>query len=115
MTAMRAPSSELPIELRNVSVVARGNPILEDVSLTFAAGAPTVLIGPNGAGKTTLLRILMGLIQPVRGRVTWGGRDDINPGRCAIVFCRPARDCGEADLFCVRCRDVAILPWWCAQ
>ena len=87
---MRAPSSELPIALDNVSFIARGNPILVDVSLTIAPGAPTVMIGPNGAGKTTLLRLLMGLIQPVHGRITWGGRDEINPGRCAIVFQRPA-------------------------
>ena len=89
MTVMRAPSSELPIALDNVSVIARGNPILVDVSLTFAAGEPTVLIGPNGAGKTTLLRVMMGLIQPARGRLTRGGVKDVGPTRCAIVFQRP--------------------------
>ena len=87
---MRAPSSELPIALDTVSFLARGNPILADVSLAVASGGPTVLIGPNGAGKTTLLRLLMGLIRPSRGRVSWGGRDGISPSRCAIVFQRPA-------------------------
>jgi tungstate transport system ATP-binding protein len=90
MTLMRAPSSDLPIELQKVSVVARGNPILSDISLAIAPGAPTVLIGPNGAGKTTLLRLLMGLISPSRGRLTRGGRDGVGPARCAIVFQRPA-------------------------
>ena len=87
---MRAPSSELPITLEKVSVIARGNPILSDVSLTVSAGAPTVLIGPNGAGKTTLLRLLMGLIPPSRGTVSRGGREGVGPARCAIVFQRPA-------------------------
>ena len=41
--------------------------ILDHLSLTFAAGAPTVLIGPNGAGKTTVLRVAMGLTQPTEG------------------------------------------------
>jgi tungstate transport system ATP-binding protein len=87
---MRAPASDLPIALEDVSVVARGNPILSDISLVIAPGAPTVLIGPNGAGKTTLLRLLMGLIPPSHGRLTRGGREGIGPGRCAIMFQRPA-------------------------
>jgi len=87
---MRAPSNELPIVLKQASVVFGGVTILNDISLTFAAGAPTMLIGPNGAGKTTLLRLLMGLIRPSRGSLTWGGRNGITPRRCAIVFQRPA-------------------------
>ena len=87
---MHAPLAELPIALDQVSVVARGNPILVAVSLAISPGAPTVLIGPNGAGKTTLLRVLMGLIAPSHGRVTRGGRNGADPLRCAIVFQRPA-------------------------
>ncbi len=87
---MRAPSNDLPILLEHVSFAAGGVMILDDVSLTFPVGAPTVLIGPNGAGKTTLLRLLMGLIRPSRGRLTWGGREGVTPTRCAIVFQRPA-------------------------
>jgi len=90
MTAMRAPSSELPIALDKVSFIARGNPIVSDLSLIVAAGAPTVLIGPNGAGKTTLLRLLMGLIRPSRGSLSRGGRVGAAPERCAIMFQRPA-------------------------
>jgi tungstate transport system ATP-binding protein len=86
---MRAPSSDLPIVLENVAASAGDVAILDGVSLTFSAGAPTILIGPNGAGKTTLLRLTMGLIPPSRGRLTWGGRADVMPEHCAIVFQRP--------------------------
>jgi tungstate transport system ATP-binding protein len=86
---MRAPSSDLPIVFDDVSVVAGAVTILDRISLTLAPGAPTILIGPNGAGKTTLLRLAMGLIKPARGRLTWGGRADITPALCAIVFQRP--------------------------
>ena len=86
---MRAPVSDLPIVLENVSVAVGNVTLLESVSLTFAAGPPTVLIGPNGAGKTTLLRLIMGLISPSRGRVSWGGRESVAPARRAIVFQRP--------------------------
>jgi tungstate transport system ATP-binding protein len=86
---MRAPTSDLPIMLDDASARMRDVTILDRLSLTFAAGAPTVLIGPNGAGKTTLLRLAMGLLRPSGGRVTWGGRVDAAPARRAFVFQRP--------------------------
>jgi tungstate transport system ATP-binding protein len=88
--SMRAPVTDLPIVLEDVSVTADSVTILDHVSLAFGAGAPTVLIGPNGAGKTTLLRLIMGLVAPARGRVTWGGRQHTASTRRAIVFQRPA-------------------------
>jgi len=45
--------------------------VLKEVSLSMAPGESVGLIGPNGAGKTTLLRILIGLIRPTKGRVSW--------------------------------------------
>ena len=45
---MRAPASDLPIMFVEASILAGAVTILADISLTFAAGAPTVLIGPNG-------------------------------------------------------------------
>ena len=86
---MLAPYSNLPVRFENVSVIAGGVTILDSVSLSFEAGAPTVLIGPNGSGKTTLLRTAMGLMRPTSGRVTWAGSDVMPPFRRAIVFQRP--------------------------
>jgi putative ABC transport system ATP-binding protein len=31
---------------------------LNNISLTFAAGTPTIVMGPSGSGKTTLLSVL---------------------------------------------------------
>jgi tungstate transport system ATP-binding protein len=87
--AMRAPSSDLPIVLDDASYRVRDVAILERVSLEVASGAPTVLIGPNGSGKTTLLRLMMGLIEPTGGTLTWGGRAQAPAVRRAIVFQRP--------------------------
>jgi tungstate transport system ATP-binding protein len=88
--SMRAPSSDVPVELEDVSVLAGPVALLDGITMRIAAGAPTVLIGPNGAGKTTLLRIVIGLMPPSRGRVTWAGREHAPPDRRAIVFQRPA-------------------------
>ena len=86
---MRAPDSDLPIVLDDVSLRAGSVTILDRVSLQFSSGAPTVLIGPNGSGKTTLIRVAMGLAAPTGGRVTWGGRENVPPIRRALVFQRP--------------------------
>ena len=86
---MRALASDLPIVLQDVSHQVRGVAVLAGVSLTIAPGAPTVVIGPNGAGKTTLLRVMMGLIGPSAGVVTWGGRTAVPATRRAIVLQRP--------------------------
>jgi tungstate transport system ATP-binding protein len=86
---MRAPSSDLPIALDDVSLRAGATAILDRLSLTIAPGAPTLIVGPNGAGKTTLLRLCMGLDVPSSGRISWGGRVDRAALRRAILFQRP--------------------------
>lgn len=86
---MRAPLSDLPIRLEQASVLVRGLPIVDGVSLEWRAGPPTALIGPNGSGKTTLLRLAMGLTEASSGRVTWGGREQAPPTRRGFLFQRP--------------------------
>ena len=86
---MRAPISDLPLVLDNVSLQAGASTLLDRLSLTIAPGAPTLIVGPNGSGKTTLLRLCMGLAAPTAGRVSWGGRAESKPVRRAILFQRP--------------------------
>ncbi|WP_018467538.1 ribosomal protection-like ABC-F family protein [Calidithermus timidus] len=43
--------------------------LLEGVSLELYHGDRLALVGANGSGKTTLLRLLVGELEPVRGRV----------------------------------------------
>ena len=38
--------------------------ILDDVTLSFMAGAKIGVVGPNGAGKSTVLKIMAGLEHP---------------------------------------------------
>jgi ABC-2 type transport system ATP-binding protein len=41
---------------------------LEDVSISVPRGCIYGLLGPNGAGKTTLIRIIIRLLDPIRGK-----------------------------------------------
>jgi branched-chain amino acid transport system ATP-binding protein len=49
--------------------------VLNDVSLSLAAGARLGVFGHNGAGKTTLLRCIVGAVRPASGRVEVEGND----------------------------------------
>jgi ABC-type Mn2+/Zn2+ transport system ATPase subunit len=59
------------VRFRGISVVREGRGVLCDVSFDLRAGERTALVGPNGGGKTTLVRVLLGLIRPVSGTVTF--------------------------------------------
>jgi len=50
-------------------------PLLAGLSLEFTRGRAVGIIGPSGAGKTTLIQILLGLIEPTRGRFFVNGRE----------------------------------------
>lgn len=47
---------------------------LEDVSFCVEAGERVGVVGGSGSGKTTLARLLLGLIQPSRGTVSFKGK-----------------------------------------
>ncbi|MBQ1022125.1 ATP-binding cassette domain-containing protein [Micromonospora sp. D93] len=47
--------------------------VLRNVSFEVAAGRMTGFVGANGAGKTTTMRIILGVLAPDAGEVSWGG------------------------------------------
>lgn len=63
------------IELENISFsYAKSNSvILKNVNLVIKKGARVGIVGATGSGKSTLLDVIMGLLQPTRGRVLIDG------------------------------------------
>ncbi|GAA0736250.1 ATP-binding cassette domain-containing protein [Dactylosporangium roseum] len=47
--------------------------VLQDVTFDVVAGRMTGFVGANGAGKTTSMRIILGVLAPDSGEVTWQG------------------------------------------
>jgi len=62
------------VELRGVSFAYDSLPILEAVDLSIVRGEFLGVVGPNGGGKTTLLKLILGLIEPIRGKMLIMGR-----------------------------------------
>jgi ATP-binding cassette subfamily B protein len=61
------------IALQNVSLAFGEKMALRHVSLAAKAGTRTAIIGPTAAGKTQLLYLLIGLLQPASGSVSYDG------------------------------------------
>lgn len=51
-----------------------GEPVCAPVSFTLPPGRALALVGANGSGKSTVLRAVLGLLEPVGGRVEVLGR-----------------------------------------
>jgi zinc transport system ATP-binding protein len=72
------------LRAEGVGVVRQGRQILQDVDLEVYSDEVLVLVGPNGAGKTTLIQVLLGLLPPDAGSMTWydpSGRGHPEPQR----------------------------------
>ena len=59
------------IELAGVSKSFGGTAALHPTDLAFPPGLTTALIGPSGCGKSTLLRLIIALLKPDTGKVTF--------------------------------------------
>ena len=62
------------IELRSVSRTFGTNSVLRDLSLTVQRGETLVLIGESGCGKSVMLKLIMGMMEPSSGEISWYGR-----------------------------------------
>ena len=72
-TLLQNPSSRLSVEA--VSIVPPGDQkvIVQDVTFALEAGNGLGVIGPSGSGKSSLVRALVGVWQPLRGKVRLDG------------------------------------------
>jgi ABC-2 type transport system ATP-binding protein len=61
----------MKIEIENVTKTFKNNPVVHDLSFSIKPGRIMGLLGPNGAGKTTTLRMILNILKPDRGSITF--------------------------------------------
>jgi len=74
-SALRGYSGRL--EFRDAAFAYPGStaPMFESLNLNLQPGSVLVVTGDNGTGKSTLARLLLGLIDPIRGQILVDGLD----------------------------------------
>jgi manganese/zinc/iron transport system ATP- binding protein len=63
------PGAPPAVEVHDLTVAYRVQPVLWDVDLELPEGKLIAIVGPNGAGKSTLLKAILGLVRPLTGRI----------------------------------------------
>ncbi len=76
--------------------------MVDDLSLTVAAGQVTCLLGPSGCGKSTTLRMIAGVERPDAGRIA--DRRDDGVGDDGVYLPPEARSVG------LMFQDFALFP-----
>lgn len=62
------------LNIKGISKVIKGSPVLKSISLELSSGQICGLIGKNGSGKTMLIRAISGLMKPTDGCITWNDK-----------------------------------------
>lgn len=71
-------TKDFPLSRGLIEVLSRKRKfmrVLDNVSFSVLKGETLGIVGESGSGKTTLARILLGLIKPNSGKVTFMGED----------------------------------------
>lgn len=69
------PEGAAGFDVADATAIARGNVVLDGVSLSIAPGEHVALVGRSGAGKSSVLRVLLGTLELARGSVRVDGLD----------------------------------------
>ena len=59
------------IKIEHFAAGYEGKEVLHDVNLTIYQDDYLGIIGPNGGGKTTLMRLILGLMNPTEGNISY--------------------------------------------
>jgi len=63
------------IKAENLVKIYRKRRVVDDINLGINKGEVVGLLGPNGAGKTTTFYIIVGLISPDKGKVSFNSKE----------------------------------------
>jgi phospholipid/cholesterol/gamma-HCH transport system ATP-binding protein len=74
-TAPTTTSGDIVLTLAEVSMRFRQQTVLRDITLQVERGQTLAIIGESGCGKTVMLKLMIGLLRPSQGTVSFDGRN----------------------------------------
>ncbi|WP_244487196.1 type I secretion system permease/ATPase [Afipia sp. Root123D2] len=72
-TLLHDPSRRMSVESLTITPPGQQKAVVQDVTFALEAGHGVGIIGPSGSGKSSLVRALVGVWQPLRGKVRLDG------------------------------------------
>lgn len=66
----------MKLEISNLACgYEKGKPLVRDVNFTLGSGDICCILGRNGVGKSTMFKTILGLLEPLSGRILIDGED----------------------------------------
>ncbi len=93
------------LEIRDLALGYPGLTLFRQLSIDIEAGTTLAVLGANGSGKSTFVKMLLGLMPPLSGDLSWPGGQPREIGYLAQMT--------EFDRrFPIRVRDLAAMGAW---
>ncbi len=74
----KTSGGKIPLEVKNLTFgYADGNNLYKDLSFSLATDERFLVVGENGVGKSTLLKLIMGILQPKGGEISFSQKTSI--------------------------------------
>ncbi len=90
-TDSTATTTDILVEVRNISVRRGETTLLDNVSLSVRRGEIVTIVGPNGSGKSTTVKSILGIVKPQQGSITVAPRTRVGyvPQKLEINWSMP--------------------------
>lgn len=66
------------LELKDLRILLDGKQLISGLNFIFTPGRRLGIVGKNGVGKTTLLKVLLGELEPTKGKIEVGEKTEFN-------------------------------------
>src|SRR4030081_1478375 len=76
------------ISFRQLTMEFHQQRVLSGITLDIPRGQTVCVIGESGCGKTVLLKLMIGLMRPTSGRVSFEGKDLASLGHAELTRVR---------------------------
>ena len=71
-TSLNTESGNVLVNLEDISYGYHLDKVISGVNLEIRKNDFVGMIGPNGGGKSTIIKLIMGIIEPWTGRISYG-------------------------------------------